>query len=57
MENLYTNYRKRIDSEKCFYLRYLHNDIDWNERMIGIIGAGGGWKNYFDDPAYTGNVY
>jgi predicted AAA+ superfamily ATPase len=44
MENLYTNYRKRIDSEKSFYLRYLHNDIDWNERMIGIIGARGAGK-------------
>jgi len=44
MENLYANYRKRIDSEKSFYLRYLHNDIDWNERMIGIIGARGAGK-------------
>ena len=38
MENLYKFYRKRIDSEKSSYLRYQHNDIDWDERMIGIIG-------------------
>ena len=44
MENLYKFYRKRIDSEKSSYLRYLHNDIDWNERMIGIIGARGAGK-------------
>jgi len=44
MENLYKFYRKRIDSEKSSYLRYLHNEIDWNERMIGIIGARGAGK-------------
>lgn len=44
MESLYKFYRKRIDSEKSYYLRYLHNDIDWEERMIGIIGARGAGK-------------
>jgi len=56
MENLYKFYRKRIDSEKSSYLRYLHNDIDWDERMIGIIGARGAGKNHLNVSAHKGNI-
>lgn len=44
METLYKYYRKRIETEKNTLLRYLHTDIDWNERLIGIIGARGAGK-------------
>ena len=44
METLYKYYRKRIETEKNTLLRYLHTEIDWNERLIGIIGARGAGK-------------
>src|SRR5665647_2292179 len=44
METLYKYYRKRIETEKSSMFRYLHTDIDWNDRLIGLIGARGTGK-------------
>jgi len=44
METLYKYYRKRIETERSSMLRYLHNDIDWNDRLICIVGARGTGK-------------
>jgi len=44
METLYKLYRKRVEAESHNLVRYLHSEIDWNERLIGIVGARGTGK-------------
>lgn len=44
MDSLLNTYRKLISAEKSDFKRYLHSDIDWNERMTGITGARGTGK-------------
>lgn len=44
MDNVFNTYRKLISVEKSNFNRYLHADIDWNERMTCIMGARGTGK-------------
>jgi len=41
MEALFRAYNRRIEEVQTSYLRYLYNNIDWEERLIGIKGAKG----------------
>ncbi len=41
MYELFEKYNKRIQDINTGFKRYLYNKIDWNERLIGIIGARG----------------
>ena len=41
MEALFRAYNRRLEETQTNYLRYLYNNIDWNERLIGIKGAKG----------------
>lgn len=41
METLFRSYNRRLEETQTDYVRYLYNDIDWNERLIGIKGAKG----------------
>jgi len=34
-----------LQSTSTDFLRYLYNEIDWNNRLIGIIGAKGTGKS------------
>jgi len=44
MENLYTLFRGLLERQDTTYLRYLHNEINWNSRMIAIVGGRGAGK-------------
>lgn len=44
METLISTYRKLIAMEKSSFKRYLHDEIDWNERLNSIVGARGTGK-------------
>ena len=44
MEEILNTYRKLISAEKSDFKRYLHNDIDWNEKMTCVVGARGTGK-------------
>ncbi len=44
MDSLLNTYRKLINAEKSEFKRYLHTDLDWNERMCCIMGARGTGK-------------
>ncbi|MDD3787633.1 MAG: hypothetical protein PHO94_02935 [Petrimonas sp.] len=44
MDGLLNTYRKLISAEKTDFKRYLHSEIDWNERMTCIMGARGTGK-------------
>lgn len=41
METLYLAYTRRLAEINIKYPRYLYNEIDWDERLIGIKGARG----------------
>ena len=41
METLYRAFNRRLEEIQTHHLRYLYDDIDWNERLIGIKGAKG----------------
>lgn len=41
MEQLFERFRRLLNITNTSYLRYLHNEIDWSARMIGIVGARG----------------
>ena len=43
METIFKYYRKRIESDRNTYMRYLKSEIDWEERLIVIVGARGAW--------------
>ncbi len=44
METLYNISRKLIGFERNEFRRYLHEEVDWNERMNAIVGARGTGK-------------
>ena len=44
METIFNYSSKLINADRGNFRRYLHDDIDWNERLIGIIGARGTGK-------------
>ncbi len=41
MEKLYDLHRMLIGSTPTGFVRYLHDEIDWNARMVAILGARG----------------
>ncbi len=41
MYKIFEKYGKRITDVNTSFKRYLYNKIDWNERLIGIVGARG----------------
>lgn len=41
MQTLIASYARLVEKTDCSYLRYLHNNIAWQERLIGIKGARG----------------
>lgn len=41
---LYQNYNRLLDATDTSYFRYLYNDIDWENRLIGITGSRGTGK-------------
>lgn len=43
-EALYQNYNRLLDATDTSYFRYLYNDIDWKNRLIGITGSRGTGK-------------
>src|SRR5665811_238724 len=44
MDKLVGLYRGLIDQTETIYLRYLHNKVDWNNRLTAIVGARGTGK-------------
>jgi hypothetical protein len=38
MQNITATYGRLIEETNCDYLRYMHNQIAWKERLIGIKG-------------------
>ncbi|MEG0518776.1 MAG: AAA family ATPase [Bacteroidales bacterium] len=41
MEQLYELFRSLLQETNTSFVRYLHSEIDWNARMIAIVGARG----------------
>ena len=41
MQTLITAYNRNINELNVDFVRYLHNRIDWGERLIGIKGSRG----------------
>ncbi len=44
MERIYANFAKRIKLTSTIFERYLANTIDWNDRLIAIVGLRGSGK-------------
>lgn len=45
MEKLYEYFRIKLDETPTDYVRHIHDTIDWNDRLVGIIGARGVGKS------------
>lgn len=43
MKTLYQKFEILLQSTSTDFKRYLYNQISWDNRLIGIIGARGGW--------------
>ena len=41
MENLFATYKNLISNTDTTYVREKHNDIDWNSRLVAILGSRG----------------
>lgn len=44
MEELYQDFNRLIESTKLDFKRYLHPEIDWDDRLISIVGPRGTGK-------------
>lgn len=44
MEQLYEFFRALLQETNTFFIRYLHNEINWDARMIAVVGARGTGK-------------
>ncbi len=44
MEYLFAEFQKRLRIVNTQFVRYLHGEIDWNDRLIAITGARGSGK-------------
>ena len=38
-EALFQNYTRLLDATDSTHYRYLYNEIDWDNRLIGITGS------------------
>lgn len=45
MEILYRTFRMRLENTPTDYVRYLHDEISWNSRLVAILGARGVGKS------------
>jgi len=45
MEKLYEKFRLKLEETPTEYVRYLHDEIAWDDRLIAIIGARGVGKS------------
>ena len=45
MEKLYEKFRLKLEETPTDYVRYLHDEIAWDDRLIAIIGARGVGKS------------
>ena len=45
MKMLYRTFRMRLEDTPTDYVRYLHDEISWNSRLIAILGARGVGKS------------
>lgn len=43
-EALFQNYTRLLDATDSTHYRYLYNEIDWDNRLIGITGSRGTGK-------------
>lgn len=41
MQHLIENYRRQLQLTKTTFLRYLYSQVNWNSRLVGIMGARG----------------
>ena len=41
MQHLIENYRRQLQLTKTTFLRYLYSQMNWNSRLVGIVGARG----------------
>ena len=41
MDNIFKTYNRIVEMVDCSFHRYIYNQIEWNDRMIGIKGARG----------------
>ena len=41
MEQLFELFRRLLNLTDTTYIRYLHDEIDWSVRMLGIVGPRG----------------
>ena len=41
MQHLIENYRRQLQLTKTTFLRYLYSQVNWNSRLVGIVGARG----------------
>ena len=44
MEELYEDFNRLIEATKTEFERYLYSEIDWEDRLIGIVGPRGTGK-------------
>jgi predicted AAA+ superfamily ATPase len=45
MEKLFERYKIRLDDTPTDYVRQIHERIEWNDRLVGIVGARGVGKS------------
>ena len=41
MENLFRTFRLLLNNTTTDFIRYLHDQISWNSRLVAILGARG----------------
>ena len=45
MENLYRFFRQKLEDTPTDYIRSIHNEIEWDDRLVAITGARGVGKS------------
>lgn len=61
MENLYSTYQRKLESTTTFFIRDFHDSVNWECRVIGILGQKGIGKSTMmlqhiklhEDPSHT----
>ena len=41
MEKLYEKFKMKLDETPTEYVRHIHDEIEWNDRLVAILGARG----------------